>query len=91
MPMVQPNIKQTIKNIVYDLCRLSVYIAALYILYDGDLDTFWTVFIILGIASLDTFWTVFIILGIASCIVNRIKEFYTARHQSRENHDTKTQ
>lgn len=76
MPMVQPNIKQTIKNIVYDLCRLSVYIAALYILYDGDLDTF---------------WTVFIILGIASCIVNRIKEFYTARHQSRENHDTKTQ
>lgn len=68
--------QKTISDIVNDLCRLSVYIAALYILYDGDLDTF---------------WTVFIILGIASCIVNRIKEFYTARHQSRENHDTKTQ
>lgn len=55
--------QKTISDIVNDLCRLSVYIAALYILYDGDLDTF---------------WTVFIILGIASCIVNRIKEYYKA-------------
>ena len=55
--------QNTISDIDNDLCRLSVYIAALYILYDGDLDTF---------------WTVFIILGIASCIVNRIKEYYKA-------------
>lgn len=74
MPMVQPNIKQTIKNIVYDLCRLSVYIAALYILYDGDLDTF---------------WTVFIILGIASCIVNRIKEYYKAIRKNKRKRPVK--
>ena len=66
--------QKTISDIVNDLCRLSVYIAALYILYDGDLDTF---------------WTVFIILGIASCIVNRIKEYYKAIRKNKRKRPVK--
>lgn len=61
--------KKAISDIINDLCHLSVYIAALYFLYDGDLDTF---------------WTVFIILAVAACIFNRIKELYNASHKSKQ-------